>query len=166
MTGQELSSLAYRIAGDMCRRGRLSPQMVEDAAQAGLVAAMGALKRYDGAMGAALSTYVGIRIRGAVLDEVNRQMRSCAETSYDELEVIDQAPGHTETPERHAMHYERLMRLVAAINRLPARSRRLLVARYSEERGINSIGLEFGVSEARVSQLHKNIVLSLRETCQ
>lgn len=163
MTDAELADFARAIAGDMLRRGQVPFSVsTDDLSQAGLVAALGALSRYDDTKGASLKTFLGIRIRGAIRDEIERQMRAYVEVSYDELEAIDHAPGHTETPERHAMHYERLTRLVAAINRLPARWQQVLLLRYREDRTLLEIGAEMGFSEGRASQVHADAVGRLR----
>lgn len=162
MTDAELAAFARSIARLMLRTGQIPAAVdVEDAAQAGLVAALEARKRHDGTR-ASFRTFVGHRIRGAIRDEIHRQMRSYVETSYDALAATEQAPGHTETPERHAMHYERMTRLVAAINRLPARWQQVLALRYQEDQTQRQIAQDFGVSESRVSQMHSDAVSRLR----
>jgi RNA polymerase sigma factor FliA len=162
VTDAELAAFARSIAHLMLRTGQIPAAVdVEDAAQAGLVAALEARKRHDGTR-ASFRTFVGIRIRGAIRDEIHRQMRAYVEASYDELEAVDHAPGHMETPERHAMHYERLTRLVAAINRLPVRWQRVLVLRYRDDWTQREIAQDFGITEGRVSQMHSEAVDRLR----
>ncbi len=46
--------------------------LVDDLIQAGMLGLLDALKNYDAAQGASFETYAGIRIRGAMLDEVRR----------------------------------------------------------------------------------------------
>jgi RNA polymerase sigma factor FliA len=162
VTDAELAAFARSIARLMLRSGQIPAAVdVEDVAQAGLVAALEARKRYDG-ISASFRTFVGVRIRGAIRDEVHRQMRAYVEASYDELEAVDHAPGHMETPERHAMHYERLTRLVAAINRLPVRWQQLLTLRYRDDWTQREIAQDFGITEGRVSQMHSDAVNRLR----
>jgi len=161
VTNQEVAAFARRIASDMLRRGAIPAAVsVDDAAQAGLVSALEARARYDENLGASVRTFLGIRIRGAIRDEIHRQMRSCVETSYEDMG--DAAPGHTETPERHAMHYERLTRLVTAINRLPVRWQQLLALRYRDDWTQREIAQDWGITESRVSQMHSEAVDRLR----
>ena len=51
----------------MCIRDR-----VEDLMQAGMIGLLEAAKKYDAGKGASFETYAGIRIRGAMLDEVRK----------------------------------------------------------------------------------------------
>lgn len=64
--------LVKRIARHLS--GRLPPNVdVDDLNQAGLIALLDAARNYNAAKGANFETYAGIRIRGAMLDEVRRQ---------------------------------------------------------------------------------------------
>lgn len=65
------SVLVKRIAHHLI--GRLPPSVqVEDLIQAGMVGLLEAQKNYDGSKGASFETYAGIRIRGAMLDDIRR----------------------------------------------------------------------------------------------
>lgn len=66
---QEHAPLVKRIANHL--RGRL-PDSVEldDLIQVGLIALLDAARQYSPAKGASFETYAGIRVRGAMLDEV------------------------------------------------------------------------------------------------
>lgn len=70
MTRQH-ASLVKRIAYHLCARLPSSVQ-VEDLTQAGMIGLLEAIKHYDKSQGASFETYAGIRIRGAMLDEVRR----------------------------------------------------------------------------------------------
>jgi RNA polymerase sigma factor for flagellar operon FliA len=53
--------------------GRLPDSVqVDDLIQAGMLGLLEAIKNYDASQGASFDTYAGIRIRGAMLDEVRR----------------------------------------------------------------------------------------------
>jgi len=55
-------------------KGRLPASVqVEDLIQAGVIGLLEALQNFDERRGASFSTYAGIRIRGAMLDEIRRQ---------------------------------------------------------------------------------------------
>lgn len=63
--------LVKRIAYHLM--GRLPDSvLVDDLIQAGMVGLLEAIKHYDASQGASFDTYAGIRIRGAMLDEVRR----------------------------------------------------------------------------------------------
>ncbi len=68
---EHYAPLVKRIAHHLMGRLPQSVQ-VDDLIQAGLIGLLEALKHYDDAHGASFETYAGIRIRGAMLDEVRR----------------------------------------------------------------------------------------------
>lgn len=63
--------LVKRIAHHLMARLPDTVQ-VDDLLQAGMIGLLEAAAKYDGSMGASFETYAGIRIRGAMLDEVRR----------------------------------------------------------------------------------------------
>lgn len=63
--------LVKRIAYHLMNRLPNSVQ-VEDLIQTGMLGLLEAIKHYDATQGASFETYAGIRIRGAMLDEVRR----------------------------------------------------------------------------------------------
>ncbi|MFC5078249.1 RNA polymerase sigma factor FliA [Vibrio thalassae] len=68
---EKYSVLVKRIAHHLV--GRLPPNvLVEDLIQAGMIGLIEAQKNYDGSKGASFETYAGIRIRGAMLDDIRR----------------------------------------------------------------------------------------------
>jgi RNA polymerase sigma factor FliA len=68
-----------------------------------------------------------------------------------------------EDPLCRCMHAEMRDRLAAAILKLRARERLVMILYYYEESTMREIGLILGVLEARVSQIHTSAVLHLRE---
>lgn len=67
----EHAPLVKRIAHHMVARLPASVQ-VDDLIQAGMIGLLEASRQYDASQGASFSTYAGIRIRGAMLDEIRR----------------------------------------------------------------------------------------------
>lgn len=68
---EKYSVLVKRIAHHLI--GRLPPSvLIEDLIQAGMVGLLEAQRNYDGTKGASFETYAGIRIRGAMLDDIRR----------------------------------------------------------------------------------------------
>ncbi len=68
---QQHASLVKRIALHLLARLPASVQL-DDLYQAGMIGLLEASFRFDGSKGASFETYAGIRIRGAILDEVRR----------------------------------------------------------------------------------------------
>ncbi|GAB6068068.1 RNA polymerase sigma factor FliA [Methylothermus subterraneus] len=67
----QYAPLVQRIAYHL--KGRLPPSvLLDDLIQAGMVGLLEAARQYDASQGADFKTYAGIRIRGAMLDEVRR----------------------------------------------------------------------------------------------
>ena len=68
---REHALLVKRIAHHL--RGRLPDSVqVDDLIQAGMIGLIEAARKYDGGKGASFETYAGIRIRGAMIDDVRR----------------------------------------------------------------------------------------------
>lgn len=68
---EEHVSLVKRIAYHLV--SRLPPSVqVEDLIQAGMIGLLEAAKNYNPSQGASFETYAGIRVRGAMLDEIRR----------------------------------------------------------------------------------------------
>lgn len=68
---EDYASLVKRIAHHMMVRMPASVQ-VDDLIQAGMIGLLEAAQKYDGSKGASFETYAGIRIRGAIVDEMRR----------------------------------------------------------------------------------------------
>ena len=68
---ERYAPLVKRIAYHLLARLPASVQ-VDDLIQAGMIGLLEASKKYDGSKGASFETYAGIRIRGAMLDEVRK----------------------------------------------------------------------------------------------
>lgn len=68
---EQHATLVKRIAYHMLARLPASVQ-VEDLIQAGMIGLLEASKKFDASKGASFETFVGIRIRGAMLDEVRK----------------------------------------------------------------------------------------------
>lgn len=68
---EQYAPLVKRIAYHLLARLPASV-LVEDLIQAGMLGLLEAAKKYDAAKGASFETYAGIRIRGAMLDDVRK----------------------------------------------------------------------------------------------
>lgn len=68
---EEHAFLVKRIAQHMIARMPASVQL-DDLVQAGMIGLLEAAQKFDGGKGASFETYAGIRIRGAIVDEMRR----------------------------------------------------------------------------------------------
>lgn len=68
---EDYAYLVKRIAHHMMARMPSCVQ-IEDLIQAGMLGLLEAAQKYDGSKGASFETYSGIRIRGAIVDEMRR----------------------------------------------------------------------------------------------
>nr|WP_272496035.1 RNA polymerase sigma factor FliA [Gilvimarinus xylanilyticus] len=68
---EDYAGLVKRIAHHMMLKMPASVQ-VDDLIQAGMIGLLEAAQKYDGGKGASFETYAGIRIRGAIVDEMRR----------------------------------------------------------------------------------------------
>ncbi|MDD1783253.1 RNA polymerase sigma factor FliA [Enterovibrio sp. ZSDZ35] len=92
---EQYSTLVKRIAHHLI--SRLPPNVqVEDLIQAGMVGLLEAQQNYDPSKGASFETYAGIRIRGAMLDDMRKGdwvPRSVHKNNRQISEVISQLEG-------------------------------------------------------------------------
>lgn len=118
---REHAPLVRRIALHLAARLPASVE-VDDLIQSGLIGLLDAARHYQGERGASFETYAGIRIRGAMLDElrrsdwtprsVHRQMREAAQI----IHRLEQQTGHAARETDVAAHlglglpeYQRLL---------------------------------------------------------
>ncbi|MFP8965891.1 RNA polymerase sigma factor FliA [Pokkaliibacter sp. CJK22405] len=97
--------LVKRIAHHLLAR-LPSSVLVEDLIQAGMIGLIEASRKYDASKGASFETYAGIRIRGAIIDEVRKgdwSPRSVHRNARRVSEVIQQIES---TYGRDAKDYE------------------------------------------------------------
>lgn len=92
---EQYATLVKRIAHHLI--ARLPPNVqVEDLIQAGMVGLLEAQQNYDSSKGASFETYAGIRIRGAMLDDIRKGdwvPRSVHKNNRQISEVIAQLEG-------------------------------------------------------------------------
>jgi RNA polymerase sigma factor for flagellar operon FliA len=95
--------LVKRIAHHLMGRLPQSVQ-VDDLIQAGMLGLLEALRNFDDSQGASFETYAGIRIRGAMLDEVRRNdwaprsVHRKARQVAEAIHAIEARKGHEASP--------------------------------------------------------------------
>jgi RNA polymerase sigma factor FliA len=100
----EHAPLVKRIAHHLLNRLPDSVQ-VDDLIQAGMLGLLDAIKNFDASQGASFETYAGIRIKGAMLDEVRRSdwtPRSVHKNSRMVANAIQEIESKTQTEARDA----------------------------------------------------------------
>lgn len=122
---EQYSTLVKRIAHHLV--ARLPPNVqVEDLIQAGMVGLLEAQQNYDSSKGASFETYAGIRIRGAMLDDIRKGdwvPRSVHRNNRQISEVIAQLeaelgrdPNDKEIAKRLGMSLEQYYQIQNDIN--------------------------------------------------
>ena len=95
---REHATLVKRIAHHLLGRLPDSVQL-DDLIQAGMIGLIEAARKYDGGKGASFETYAGIRIRGAMLDEIRkgdwapRSVHRNSRRISDAIKQIESAKG-------------------------------------------------------------------------
>ncbi len=97
--------------------------------------------------------------------QVDRLHATSARTEAKPFEEEDDALAEpaNDAPETLAAGKEHRDRIQGAMDRLPARFRDVLRLHYDEGRTLREIGLALGVTESRVSQIHAEALVLLRE---
>jgi len=155
---------------------------VESAAQVGLI---DAVDRYDPDRGVPFEGYAGLRIRGAILDELRRlddrsrgdrqRARNAAEDTEPEIGaygatlsldlILESGDRDWAADDEEAERYERQdlrSRVENALDDLPPRQREVLARYYGESLTLRESAVKMGISEARACQLHGRAIQNLR----
>jgi RNA polymerase sigma factor for flagellar operon FliA len=212
----EYKALVTRIAHHILHRVPPNLQL-DDLIQVGMIGLLEATDNYSDKHGASFETYAGIRIRGAMLDEVRRQdwtPRSVHKKARMVSKAIQQIEHQTGRDARDSevaallnidmQAYHKILRdsqetrlssmdellqtservgigsndenepldglskngfqqaLSNAIASLPERECLVIKAYYDEEVNLREIGVQLGVSESRICQIHSQAVLRLQ----
>ena len=131
-----------------------------DMIQEGTVGLIEAAERYDPARGARFSTYAAYRIRGRILNALHRERAPAAagglQTLPEALLERLQDPG-AEDSLAHVEDAVVVEQVVAAIDRLPSRERRILHAFFRKEEPRRIAG-ELRISLSHLYRLQKQAV--------
>jgi len=142
-------------------------QNVMDVVQEGTVGLIEAIERYDPKRGVAFSLYAIHRIRGRMLDFLQKEIASdspCMDAwlgdgnfSYKE-NLMDTAPTVAEQAESH----ELLGRLRGAMERLPAKEKAVLESVYLASRDVQTVAEDMEISPGHVYRLQKTGIRRIR----
>jgi RNA polymerase sigma factor FliA len=102
-----------------------------------------------------------------VVRKLQEDVHRATVLNYDSIvadgEVDDLLPSGGDTPDQVLVQRERLSYLVDAVSTLPERLRVVVMAYFFEERPMQEIAAELGVTESRVSQLRSEALILLRD---
>jgi RNA polymerase sigma-70 factor (ECF subfamily) len=105
-------------------------------------------RRLDGVAVPSPEAYLTRTAINIAIDAHRARAAHGAEAAVDELQVIDVAPG----VEAQLLGKERMDRLWLCLERMPGRTREILLAHRVGERTYADIGREFGISESVVGK--------------
>jgi len=190
MTNQEIlaaySPLVLKIAGGFQRK---LPRSVlrEDLVAAGMMGLWDAIQKQSEVTDS-FEWYARVRIRGAILDELRRQdwlprrARSLAEKSagkdgyvpppavvrFDDVSEWEQNKCLSDASNQESVFGAKEVQeeIFAAIDTLPERERYIVAQHYFKGVKFKDLGIELGVSEPRISQLHSQAMNRLRACAQ
>jgi RNA polymerase sigma factor FliA len=176
------------LATSVARRMRVPTGALmgrDDVESAALIGLINAIDRYDPDRGVPFEGYAGLRIRGAILDELRglddhtrgerRRAREVPEDSEPEIGAYgatlsldllletgdrdwaadDEAVGESDNQDLRA-------RVEGALDCLPPRQREVLARYYGESLTLRESAVRMGISEARACQLHGRAIHNLR----
>ena len=174
---------AYKVSGDEDARRQLieayqplvfkqalpyrSMQNIMDVVQEGTVGLIEAVERYDPERGVAFSLFAIHRIRGRMLDFLQKEGASdspCMDamledggSTYKE-NLMDTAPTVAEQVESH----ELVGRLHRAMERLPAKEKAVLENVYLASRDVQAVAEDMEISPGHVYRLQKTGIRRIR----
>jgi RNA polymerase sigma factor for flagellar operon FliA len=157
----------------------------DDIESAALIGLIDAVDRYDPERGVPFEGYAGLRIRGAILDELRRlddhtrserqRARTVAADSEPEigaygatlsldmlLETGDRDWAADDDDTDRYEHQDLRTRVETALKCLPPRQREVLARYYGDSLTLRESAVRMGISEARACQLHGRAIVNLR----
>lgn len=157
----------------------------DDIESAALVGLIDAVDRYEPERGVPFEGYAGLRIRGAILDELRRvddrsrgERRRARDAAADEepeigaylgtlslellLERGDRDWAAEDDDQDRYEDQDLRMRVESALRCLPPRQREVLARYYGDALTLRESAARMGISEARACQLHGRAIQNLR----
>jgi RNA polymerase sigma factor FliA len=176
--------LVRKIAGGFQRK---LPRNVlrEDLIAAGMSGLWDAIRRHGETAGETFEWYVRVRVRGAILDELRaqdwlpRRARAAAASASAESGEYVPPPAVVRLDDVSEWEQSRCLSdlsssetavaakfthetLAKAVEQLPDRERHIVSSHYFRGVKFKDLGLELGVSEPRISQLHSRAMRRLK----
>lgn len=154
--------LAISMAARLVWQRRVSHIDYKDVAQEGLIGYLNAARRHIENPGAAtLNTYAMRRMCGAMIDAV-RPPRSDCKMPENVLCELDDAINIAGSDGNEIINALALQKIYYAFGLLPDQMRDVMQLIYIDDLTMLQAGEELGLSEGRISQIHKKAIAILR----
>ncbi len=146
----------------------------DDLASAAYLGLIDAVDRFEPGRGVPFEAYAGLRIRGAIIDELRRTGERARNASAEESPRTVSLDGLLEGDWHEAVavvddgvdevfeHEDLRGRVEGALDGLPPRQREVLARYYADSLTLREAGARMGISEARACQLHGRAIVNLR----
>jgi RNA polymerase sigma factor for flagellar operon FliA len=112
-----------------------------------------------------VATHLGLEARS--LDALNEDVHRAVILNYESMlaqgDAEDIMPSNHITPDSVMLDRERRAYLLDAISALPERLRRVVIGYFFEERSMQDIADELGVTESRISQMRAEALALLKD---
>jgi len=138
----------------------------DDLEQSAVVGLLEAAKAYEGRNGAKFETYAGNRIFGAIIDQIRnaktgtRHGKSIEQNNQDQ---IDHIASNDKSP-HECVHGRKVLECLSKARELLSERERIVIDLYYEhEFNMDEIAQVFGLTQGRISQIHKRGIEILRE---
>lgn len=147
------------------KQGRLPTSIdSEDLRQAALVGLLESSRSYEGRNGATFETYAGTRIYGSILDEIRTAKNGTRKGERMEIQApFDDIESGEKGPYELLLDSGILACLRFQVELLSGRDRVIMELYYEDGFNLDEVGQVLGLTEGRISQIHKKIVAGLKE---
>lgn len=145
----------------------------DDLVQAGFIGLIAAARRFDDSLGATFKTYAGLRINGAIIDQLRSDSflsRGGQAAGWDVQVATDEVDEAIDTkmagpeydPVERCAEREHMQALCAVIPRLLPREVMILEAMLVEGISGRELALRMGVTAGRITQMVAALTVKLR----
>lgn len=175
--------IVYSVAWEM-KRGLPNTVEIDDLIADGMLGLLMAAEKFEPQRGFEFTTYARWRVRGMMLDGLRQRDVVARRTNWDpddqRLQPAIRLDAPVRGPAGESTEYGCLGDLIPddaadfdgvlanyelvewVLRRIPQRLRDILFAIYWDDRPMHEIGLELGVTESRVSQMHSEALHKMR----
>ena len=152
--------LVFKIVAEMHPRQAIIMDMIQE----GTLGLIDAVERFDPGRSYMFSTYAPFRIRGTVINYIEREKLKGARVDYDDdlLKVIRVGPEDEDRFASDLATSDRFEKLVECVGRLPDKERRVMEALFLHDKPSEYLLNEMQISPSYLSRLKKKAVRRLR----
>jgi RNA polymerase sigma factor (sigma-70 family) len=158
--------IIHSLAKNLLKNDKEDILELQDLIAVGKEAFLKALKTYDDTKGASFITYLHIKVRSAMKDEIrkNSLFRRVSPKVASKVFSSPDPSLETDNPEEVILVREKLRLLKGKLRKLPPEHKRIIKLMYWNGMNMVEVSSYLNISEGRVSQLHKEAINYLRDT--